>query len=129
VVCVKVTAVGLIRVPADLPPPDRWWYRAIVVRQAHDQRLSLVDVFELRDDRQEDVQELQRLAATAAQTDAAVLVTYGVRPDLARMLSEKLGLRHLPSPDRPGVPSQGQPGAFGRRPATGCDGPVPRPQG
>jgi hypothetical protein len=102
----NLNAIGLLRVAGGVRTSDRWWYRAIVVRHAHDHRLRLVDVLELSDDGHDDAEELARLAAIAAQSDAVALVTHGVRPDLARGIAEDLGLRHLPAPDRPRVHSE-----------------------
>ena len=102
----KLNAIGLVRVAGGLVTSDRWWYRAIVVRHAHDHRLQLVDVLELSDDGQGEAEELLRLTAIAAQSDAVALVTHGVRPDLARGLADDLGLRHLPAPDRPRDPPE-----------------------
>jgi hypothetical protein len=106
----KVTAVGLVHVPGGARTPDRWWYRAIVVRHARDRRLQLVDVLELTGDRKIDSEELKRLATVAARSRATVLVTHGIRTDLAGHLAERLGLRHLPAPDRPGPYSARHPG-------------------
>jgi hypothetical protein len=101
---VQPIAIGLVHADAGARSTNRWWYRAIVVRHAHDRRLRLVDVLELDDDGRTNAQELLRLAAIAAQSDATVLVTHGIRPELARSLAADLGLRHLPAPDRPSVP-------------------------
>jgi hypothetical protein len=106
----KVNAIGLVYVPGGARTPDRWWYRAIIVRHARDQRLRLVDVLELTGDRTLDSEELKRLVATAKQSRATVLVTHGIRTDLARHLAERLGLRHVPAPDRPGHDSERHPG-------------------
>src|SRR4051794_30792172 len=65
-------AIGLVNVIEGSRSPNRWWYRAIVVRHARDQRLRLVDVLELDDDGHRNAQELLRLAALAAQSDATV---------------------------------------------------------
>src|SRR3954447_20451387 len=92
----KLNAIGLVRVAGGVDISDRWWYRAIVVRHAHDHRLQLVDVLELSDDGQGDAQELSRLAAIAAQSDAVALVTHGIRPDLARDLADDLAQRTYP---------------------------------
>jgi hypothetical protein len=99
-------AVGLVRHVEGRRSPNRWWFRAVVIRYARDQRLNLVDVLELDDDGDHNAQELRRLAAVATRSEAAVLVTYGVRAELAHSLATDLGLRHAPAPDRPGVPGR-----------------------
>jgi hypothetical protein len=99
-------AIGLVHQPADTSTADRHWTRGLVVRRAHDQRLRLVDVLELDDDGRRTTSVLTRLAALAAESDVAALVTYGVRPDLADKLAADLGVRHLPVPhsERPHRP-------------------------
>jgi hypothetical protein len=77
--------------------------RGLLVRHARDQRLRLVEVLELEDDRRRNGYVLTRLAALAAQSEAVALLTHGVQLDLAGKLADDLGVRHLPVPhtDRP----------------------------
>jgi hypothetical protein len=99
----SLNAIGLVHQPADRSSADRYWVRGLVVRHARDQRLRLVDIFELDDDGPRDGYVLTRLAALVAQSDASALVTYGVQGDLADNLADDLGVRHLrvPHTDRP----------------------------
>jgi hypothetical protein len=98
-----LNAIGLVHQPADGPSTDRYWARGLVVRHARDQRLRLVDILELDEDGLRNGYVLTRLAALAAQSDVAALVTYGVQLDVADHLADDLGVRHLPVPhtDRP----------------------------
>jgi hypothetical protein len=105
----KLNAIGLVHFGGGVHALDRWWHRAVVVRRARDRRLQLVDVLELSDDGAPDAQELQRLALIVAQSDATVLVTHGVRSELAQDLAQVLGMVHVPALDAPRVPEQRPP--------------------
>jgi hypothetical protein len=108
----RPAAIGLVHVTAGIRSPDRWWYRALVIRHARDHGLQLVDILELDDDGQRNGYVLTRLAALAAQSRARALVSYGVEPQLAATLAADLGVQHLPVPhtDRPQQPPSQQEG-------------------
>jgi hypothetical protein len=106
VICLKLNAIGLVHFSGGVNSLDRWWHRAVVVRRARDRRLQLVDVLELNEHGHAEAQELERLAAVAAESGAAVLVTHGVQPDLAQNLAQALGLVHLPALEKPAIPVQ-----------------------
>lgn len=101
----KRNAIGLVHFAGGVQALDRWCHRAAVVRRARDRCLRLVDVLELSDEGCAGPHEVQRLAVIAARSHAAVLVTHGVRTDLAQELAEVLGLVHVPALEAPVVPS------------------------
>lgn len=90
-------AIGLVRVPAGTPRPERTWTRAVLARHARDARLQLVDILELDDDEPGQLREVvTRLGDIAALWRVAVLLTDGLDPELGGGLALDLGLEHQP---------------------------------
>jgi len=93
----KPLAIGLVYRPNGSPSADRSWARALIIRHTRDARLTLVDIYELNDDRRRNADVLERLADAAVASDVRVLVTDGVRPALVGRLTDELGLTHDPA--------------------------------
>jgi hypothetical protein len=89
----RILAVGLVYRPSGTPGADRSWARALVVRHARAEGLTLLDVFELSDDEPRNAAVLRRLADFAAHARATVIVVEGLDTANGARLADDLGLR------------------------------------
>ncbi len=97
-------AVGLVHRPTGTSIADRSWGRALVVRHARSQGLTLLEVHEMDDDPIRSADVVERLADLVAGAGVTVLVTDGVDPSVGARLARALRLRHsaVPPPGRRG---------------------------